>query len=184
VADAGYSNLTQFQACEDLGITAYVPPNRARNTQGDGALFDRSRFSYDAERDEYRCPNDKRLALKQLNAHDQNRIYAARPDDCAVCPFKSQCTQAQQRYVSRHTHEAAFERMQTRLAQAPAMMAHRRKAVEHPYGSLKYWIMGHARFLMRGLEGASTEMALAVSAYNLKRVMNILGVSGLMAMMA
>jgi len=138
VADAGYSNLTQFQACEDLGITAYVPPNRARNTQGDGALFDRSRFSYDAERDEYRCPNDKRLALKQLNAHDQSRIYAARPDDCAVCPFKSQCTQAQQRYVSRHTHEAAFERMQTRLAQAPAMMAHRRKAVEHPYNSLPY----------------------------------------------
>ncbi len=74
--------------------------------------------------------------------------------------------------------------MQAQLTQAPAMMARRRETVEHPYGSLKYWIMGHARFLMRGLEGASTEMALAVSAYNLKRVINILGVPALMEMMA
>ena len=184
VADAGYSNLTQFQACEDAGITAHVPPNRAPNHQGDGTLFERSRFSYNAEQDDYVCPNGKRLALKQLNARDQNRIYAASADDCAACALKSHCTQAQQRYVSRHTHEAAFERMQTRLAQAPAMMARRRETVEHPYGSLKYWIMGHARFLMRGLEGASTEMALAVSAYNLKRVINILGVPTLMEMMA
>ena len=36
VADAGHSNLTQFQACDDAGITAYVPPNRAVNNQGDG----------------------------------------------------------------------------------------------------------------------------------------------------
>lgn len=184
VADAGYSNLTQFQACEDAAITAYVPPNRARNTQGDGTLFDRSRFSYDAERDDYLCPNGKRLALKQLNAHDQNRIYAAKPDDCRVCPLRSQCTQARQRYVSRHTYEAAFERMQARLAQAPAMMARRRETVEHPYAGLKYWIMGHARLLMRGLEGAGTEMALAVSAYNMKRTVNILGVPALMAMLA
>ncbi len=183
-ADAGYSNLSQFQACDDAGITAYVPPNRAVNNQGDGTLFDRSRFSYDAERDEYVCPNGKRLALKQLNAHDQNRTYAARPDDCAACVLKPQCTQARQRHLNRHLHEAASERMQARLAAAPDMMAQRRALVEHPYAGLKYWIMGHARLLLRGLEGASTEMALAVSAYNLKRVINILGVPALMEMMA
>lgn len=184
VADAGYSNLTQFQACDDAGITAHVPPNRAHNTQGNRTLFDRSRFSYDAERDEYVCPNNQRLTLKQLNAHDQNRIYAASPGDCDECPLKPQCTQATQRFVSRHTHEAAGERMQARLVAAPDMMARRRALVEHPYAGLKYWIMGHARLLMRGLEGAGTEMALAVNAYNLKRVINIVGVPALMVMMA
>jgi hypothetical protein len=68
VADAGYSSLTQFQACEDAAITAYVPPNRAPNHQGGCTPFDRSRFIYDSERDDYLCPNGKRLALKQLNA--------------------------------------------------------------------------------------------------------------------
>lgn len=84
VADAGYSNLTRFQARDDAGISAHAPPNRSQNTQGDGTLLDRSRFPYDAERDEYVCPNGKHLALKQLNAHDQNRIYVATPDDCAA----------------------------------------------------------------------------------------------------
>ena len=73
--------------------------------------------------------------------------------------------------------------MQTRLAAAPEMMIKRRSVVEHPYAGLKYWIMGHARLLMRGLVGASTEMALAVNAYNLKRVINILGVPALMEIM-
>ena len=97
-------------------------------------LFDRSRFSYDAERDDYLSPNGKRLTLKQLNTHDHNR----KPDECIACPPKSQCTQARQRYVSRHTHEAAFERMQAPLAQAPAMMAWRRETLEHSYAGLKY----------------------------------------------
>lgn len=102
-------------------------------------MFAREQFIYDAEHDEYVCPNDKRLALKQLNVHDQNRIYAAKPDDCATCTLKPQCTQAKRRLVTRHDHEAAFERMQARLAAAPDMMAQRRALVEHPYAGLKYW---------------------------------------------
>ncbi len=183
VADAGYSNLTQFQGCENAGITAYVPPNRALNTQGDSKLFDRSRFDYDAGHDEYRCPNGCCLALKQVNAHDRNRIYAARAADCAACPLKPQCTEVTQRYVSRHEHEAAGELMQTRLALAPEKMQERRSIVEHPYAILIYGIMGHARLLMRGLEGSGTEMALAVHVFNLKRVINILGVPALLALM-
>lgn len=184
VADAGYSNLAQFQGCEDAGVTAYVPPNRAVNTQGDGALFDRSRFAYDATQDTYTCPNGKRLTLKQHNAPGQHSVYAAAVEDCAACPLKPQCTQAARRHISRHMHEDAAVRMQARLAAAPEMMRRRQAIVEHPFAGLKYWIMGHARLLLRGLEGASTEMALAVSAYNLKRAINILGVPALMARLA
>lgn len=142
-------------------------------------MFDRSRFDYDAEQDEYRCPAGHRLVLKQQNARDRNRIYAANAADCSGCPLKSQCTKAERRHVSRHEHEAAGERMAARMAGSPDKMVARRSLVEHPYAVLKYWIMGHGRLLMRGLRGAGTEMALAVNVFNLKRAINILGVAGM-----
>ncbi|MCQ4323791.1 IS5/IS1182 family transposase [Stutzerimonas stutzeri] len=173
VADAGYSNGAQFQACEEAEITAYVPPNRAINNQGDGQHFDRSAFVYDAQQDHYLCPAGHVLKLKQLNRG--HRLYTAHADDCASCPLKTQCTQARQRYLRRHAHEDAFERMEQRLETRPEMMNRRRSIVEHPFGNLKQWLLGNGRFLLRQLGGTRTEMALAVQAYNLKRAINVLG---------
>lgn len=172
-ADAGYSNGEHFQACEDAQITAYVPPNRAINTQGDGQQFERDAFTYDEPSDRYQCPAGKMLTLKQLNRG--SRIYAANPHDCDRCPLKPKCTQAKQRYLSRHAHEAAFERMEQRLAAHPQMMLRRRSIVEHPFGNLKQWLFGNGRFLMRHFSGARAEMSLAVQAYNLKRAIKVLG---------
>ena len=84
-------------------------------------------------------------------------------------------TKAKRRHVSRHVHEAAFERMHQRMQAHPEMMVRRRSIVEHPFGNLKQWILGNGRFLLRQLRGARTEMALAVNAYNLKRAINVLG---------
>jgi transposase len=181
-ADAGYSNGAQFQACEDAGITPFVPPNRAINTKGgEEQSFDRTLFSYDEESDRYQCPNGKLLTLKALNKGD--RIYHAEVDDCAACPLKNRCTKAERRYVSRHAHEAAFERMEQRMKANPGMMANRRSIVEHPFGNLKQWVFGNARFLLRQLKGTRMEMALAIQAYNLKRAINVLGMRGMMALM-
>lgn len=172
-ADAGYSNGEQFQACDDAKITACVPENRGINNKGgDTPLFDRSAFSYDAENDQYQCPAGKWLLFKQVSG--LQRIYAVQ-DDCAGCPLKSRCTKAKRRHVSRHVHEAAFERMHQRMQAHPEMMLRRRSIVEHPFGNLKQWILGNGRFLLRQLRGARTEMALAVNAYNLKRAINVLG---------
>lgn len=180
-ADAGYSNGEQFQACDEAGITAYVPANRGINNQGDGpALFDRSAFTYDAETDQYQCPAGEWLPLKQVNG--KQRIYAARTD-CSACPLQPQCTKAKRRHVTRHAHEAAFERMQQRMQAHPEMMVRRRSIVEHPFGNLKQWILGNGRFLLRQLQGARTEMALAVNAYNLKRALNVLGARRLIELM-
>ena len=181
-ADAGYSNGEHFQACEDAKITAYVPPNRAINTQGDGQHFERSAFTYDEQSDCYQCPAGKALTLKQLNRG--SRIYAANPQDCAACPLKANCTQAKQRYLSRHAHEAAFERMGQRLAAHPEMMLRRRSIVEHPFGNLKQWLFGNGRFLMRHFSGARAEMSLAVQAYNLKRAINVLGARRMIELLA
>ncbi|MNI01776.1 hypothetical protein D3C73_546300 [compost metagenome] len=157
-----------------------MPPNRSVNPGGE-ELFERKDFTYEAEHDRYQCPAGKWLTLKQRNKGD--RIYQADVGDCAACPLKSRCTGARRRYVSRHAHEEAFERMEQRMLAHPQMMASRRSIVEHPFGNLKQWVFGNARFLLRQLEGARAEMALAVNAYNLKRAISVLGARQLMALM-
>jgi transposase len=177
VADAGYSNGEQAKACEAQGILPHVPANRAVNNQGDGSLFDRSAFSYQPELDCFVCPEGKTLRRKQLYRRDRAVFYQARASDCAICPLKPRCTQAAQRIVSRHLDEDVLDRMHQRAT--PAMMRLRRSTVEHPFATLKYRIFGHPRLLLRGLTGARTEISLAVMAYNLKRMVNLLGGSRL-----
>lgn len=179
VADAGYSNGAQFEACEQAAITPFVPLNRAPQHAG-GPFFGSARFQYDCSSDTYRCPAGKMLVLKQVHRTQLHRVYAARADDCASCALKPSCTSAKQRYLQRHWHEEAFERMQKRLAQAPQMMTRRRSLAEHPFAQLKYGVMGdRGRLLLRGLKGARAEMALAVLARNLKRAIAILGARNL-----
>lgn len=181
--DAGYSNATQFEACEAAAITPFVPLNRAPQHAG-GAYFGTDRFHYDQPSDTYRCPAGKILVLKQLNQTRLARIYAAQASDCSVCALKKRCTGVKRRYIQRHWHEAAFERMQQRLAANPQMMGLRRSLAEHPFGQLKRWVLGDGPLLLRGMQGARTEMALAVLARNLRRVMNILGNRNLIASLA
>ncbi|NRF37016.1 transposase, partial [Bacillus velezensis] len=133
-ADAGYSNGEQFQACDEAGITTYVPENRGINNQGaDTPLFDRSVFRYDVQNDQYQCPAGQLLPLKQVQG--TQRIYAPR-SDCSACPLQAQCTKAKRRHVTRHANEAAFERMRQRMQAQPQMMVRRRSIVEHPFGNL------------------------------------------------
>jgi transposase len=173
IADAGYSNGEQAEACEAKGILPHVPANRAVNNQGDGTLFDRTKFTYQAESDTFLCPAGQTLARKQLVRKDRSVYYIGQPEVCGSCALKSRCTTSSQRLVSRHLHEEALQRMQQRAT--PEAMRLRRSTVEHPFANLKYRIFGHPRFLLRGLRGAQTEISLAVAAYNLKRMRNILG---------
>lgn len=173
IADAGYSNGEQAEACETKGILPHVPANRSGNNQGDGTLFDRTKFTYRAESNTFLCPAGQILVRKQLSRKDRVVIYAGQPDVCGSCALKSQCTTSSRRLVTRHLHEEALQRMQQRAT--PEAMRLRRSTVEHPFANLKYRIFGHPRFLLRGLRGAQTEISLAVAAYNLKRMRNILG---------
>ena len=181
IADAGYSNGEQAEACEAKGILPHVPANRAVNNQGDGTLFDRTKFTYRAESDTFLCPAGQTLARKQLVRKDRSVYYMGQPEVCGSCALKSPCTTSSQRLVSRHLHEEALQRMQQRAT--PEAMRLRRSTVEHPFANLKYRIFGHPRFLLRGLRGAQTEISLAVAAYNLKRMRNILGGQRLTSML-
>lgn len=182
VADAGYSNGEQAERCEQQGIVPHVPANRAVNNHGGGKLFDRAEFHYDEKTDTFRCPAQQILKRKQLSRKDRAVVYAAAPQDCGACALKAHCTDGRQRFVTRHLHEAALQRMQQRAT--PEMMRLRRSTVEHPFASLKYRIFEHPRFLLRGLAGAQTEISLAVIVYNLKRMMKVLGGSRLQLALA
>jgi transposase len=182
VADAGYSNGEQLAACEAVQITAFVPPNRSVNNQGGGLLFQKDRFTFNAEQDGYRCPANEFLARKQVMKRDRAVIYTTTA--CPECPQKAKCTNAQQRYVSRHLDEVALEAARLRCAAEPQKMKDRRAIVEHPFGNLKGHIFGNARFLIRGLAGVRGEMALGVLAYNFRRVTNILGIPAMLAALA
>lgn len=173
VADAGYANGQQAQALEDQGVQVHVPVKRSLNNQGDGELFDRACFTYDASADAYVCPADKLLQRKQVNRKDKMVVYAAQPSDCGACSMKGRCTASARRMVSRHLYEQALERIHQRAT--PAAMRLRRCTVEHPFAALKFHIFEKPRFLMRGLRGAGTEIALATLTYNLKRALAVLG---------
>ena len=173
VADAGYWNGAQAAACEAQGILPQLPANRGVNSRGDGTLLERTEFTYQPESDTFLCPAGQTLARKQRMRKDRAVLYAAQPEVCRACPLKSPCTVWSRRTVTRHLHEEALQRRQPRAT--PEAMQLRGATVEHPFANWKYRIFGPPRFLLRGLRGAQTEISLAVAAYNLKRMLNILG---------
>jgi transposase len=182
VADAGYSNGHQAASCEAQGIVPHVPANRSINSQGDGTLFDRTAFHYDEKTDTFLCPAKQRLTRKSVVTRKKSVLYAASAEVCSVCPLKERCTNTSRRWVQRHLHDDTLKRMGQRAT--PDVMRLRRSTVEHPFATLKYRIFGYPRFLLRGISGAQAEISLAVMAYNLKRMLKVLGGTRLAAALA
>jgi transposase len=169
--DAEHALIVAQQVTDQAADNRSLQP--MRNYLGDGTLFDRSEFTYQPESDTFLCPAGQTLARKQLSRKDRAVYYAGQPEVCGSCALKSRCTTGSRRSVTRHLHDEALQRMQQRTTRE--VMRLRRSIVEHPFANLKYRIFGHPRFLLRGLRGAQTEISLAIAAYNLKRMRNILG---------
>jgi transposase len=181
LADRGYYSGPEIRACELAGITAYVPKPLTSASRKKG-LFTKRDFVYVTKNDEYLCPAGERAILRFATVeHDMNlRVYW--PSACPRCPLKARCSPSDYRRIRRWEHEHVLEAMQRRLDRKPEAMTIRRSTVEHVFGTLKHW-MGSTHFLTRTLGRVSTEMSLQVLAYNLKRVMNMLGVARTMKAM-
>ena len=178
IADRGYFKGEQILACQEAGITAIVPKTSTSSAKAEGR-FDKADFVYDPAADEYRCPANQRLVWRFARVEGglmMNRYWSSA---CSQCAIKAQCTPSEHRRVSRWEHQAVLDAMERRLDRAPDSMRIRRQTVEHPFGTLKAW-MGATHFLTKTLDRVSTEMGLYVLAYNLKRVMKILGSEALM----
>lgn len=181
VADRGYYNGVELKACEDQGIATLVPKPMTSNAKAEGR-FDKADFIYIARDDEYQCPAGQRAIHRFTTDEKGQQIRLYWSSACPRCPMKARCTTSAYRRIRRWEHEAVMETVQQRLDQQPDAMKLRRRTVEHVFGTLKHW-MGSTHFLTRRLAHVGTEMSLHVLAYNLKRVMRILGIGPLMQAM-
>ena len=173
VADRGYYSGPQIKACHDAGIATILPKPMTSNAKAEGR-FDKADFIYVVRDDEYQCPAGQR-AIYRFSEEDKGLLLRRYwSSACPRCPMKAQCTPSPYRKISRWEHESVLEAVQRRLDKQPQAMTLRRRTVEHVFGTLKHW-MGSTHFLTRTLANVSTEMSLHVLAYNLKRVMSILG---------
>jgi transposase len=174
VADRGYYKGPELLRCEDAGIATIVPKPLTSNSKADGR-FDKRDFIYDASSDTYRCPAGERAIWRFSTAEDGMTLHKYWSSACPKCSMRSDCTTSTYRRIGRWDREEVFDRVQQRLDQMPDAGRIRRRTVEHPFGTLKAW-MGATHFLMKTLPKVQTEMSLHVLAYNLKRVMQMMGV--------
>jgi transposase len=182
VADAGYHERTELKACEEAGITTYVPaPGTSSGRGADGrAVYPKEQFIYEAANDCYRCPAGQTLPhAASGQKHGKPCDYYSNPSACETCPHRTACTTSTYRKLSRLADEAVVERQAQRVAACPGLVAWRKEIVEHVFGTLRTW--GHDRFLCRGLPMVRAEFSLSALAYNLRRALTVCGVPALLA---
>ena len=174
VADRGYFNGEEILACEEAGITVTLPKPMTSNSKAEGR-FGKQDFRYVAEADVYVCPAGERLAYYYTTEDKGSVVHRYVTNACRHCAIKHNCTKGKERRISRWEHEHVIDAVQRQLDEHPEKMRQRRETVEHPFGTIKAR-MGATHFLMKTLPRVASEMALHVLAYNLTRVMNIMGV--------
>src|SRR5262252_2424762 len=179
LADRGYFNGDQVLSCEGTGVAPIVPKTLTSGNAKRG-LFTRQDFIYDAEHDHYTCPAGAELTkIHRRVDHTEDFDRSRHPSACSTCPLRPRCTPTQRRIIKRWGHEDVLDRMQDKLDRRPDAMGVRRQTVEHPFGTFKSW-MGSTHFLTRTLKRVRTELSLHVLAYNMKRVIAIIGVGPLL----
>jgi transposase len=179
LADKGYFSALEILACHKAGITATVPRSDTSGARSKGH-FVKADFAYDHEADVYRCPAGQALTYRTMSEQQGLLMRRYWTNACKGCDLKNRCTTGHERRVSRWEHEHLVEASNARRRSPAAPMSVRRSTVEHPFGTIKSWT-GSCHFLTRRLRGVRTEMALNVLAYNIKRMMALVGIKGLMA---
>ena len=181
LADAGYFSGKKILECDEADITATLPKPLTSGNWLKG-MFVKQDFRYVADDDVYICPAGESLTYRFTNVEKGLTLRRYWTNTCQTCAIKDRCTEAKQRRITRWEHQHVVEAVERRLDENPERMYIRLNTVEHPFGTIKSW-MGATHFQMKTLKKVGTEMALHVLAYNLKRVMNILGIGPLIAAM-
>lgn len=178
IADRGYFNGAELLSCHEAGITATVPRPETSNNRKKG-MFVKADFVYDASADTYLCPARKPLAYRYTIEEKGLMLRRYWRSDCPSCPLSDKCTTGKERRITRWEHEHLIEAINSRMEDNPNLMRTRRCTVEHPFGTIKAW-MGSTHFQMRRLKNVRTEMAVHVLAYNIKRMINMIGAGALL----
>jgi macrodomain Ter protein organizer (MatP/YcbG family) len=183
VADQGYYHGREVKACVDAGLSPLVPRPLTSANEARG-LFTKDDFVYQPAADAYRCPAGETLTYRTTTLELGRRIKNYRTSACGACALRSRCTRNRDgRKITRWVDEHVLDAMAARLRRDRALFARRKELAEHPFGTMKRG-MDQGYFLLKGLRKVRGEFSLTVLAYNLKRVLNIVGVPGLLAAVA
>ena len=177
-ADLGYYKIKDIEQYEAAGVTPYVP-KPLRGSAVKNGFFTKEQFHYDADADVLICPGGQKLEPKyKRKIRDNDAIGFVNLSACKACDLRARCTNAAFRKVTRYANEAILDRVAARLAANPDVLDQRRESVEHPFGSIKQW-MGQRDFLTRRIENVRGEFSLTALAYNIRRALTLVGVTGL-----
>lgn len=181
VADRGYYSGEEIKSCKESDIKTYLPrPQMSGNLKK--GLFAKRDFIYKPDDNEYECPAGERLTARHIYKEKGKRIRRYTSSSCIRCLTKPKCTTGIYRNINRWEHEEILDELESRMDHEPEMMKVRRSTVEHPYATLKMW-MEYTHFQMKTIKRVSAEMSLHILAYNIKRVMNIMGTKALIEAM-
>ncbi len=180
VFDKGYYTAEQIHDTQQLGVTTHVcipapasnAPDKAYNVSG---------FQYDKQQDTYQCPAGNTL-ISNGNWYQKKsyKVKQYKTKSCKDCPVKSSCTKSKsQRIIERHEFAKALSINKKNIANNPEIYAQRQAIVEHPFGTMKRgWGFDHI-MTKKFKERASSDVGFVFTAYNLRRLINIIGVSQL-----
>ena len=182
IADKGYFSGREILSCHEAGITTTVPRPETSGNRKKG-MFVKTDFKYEADRDVYRCPAGNELAYRYTREEGGLKVRRYWINACQYCALQHRCTGGKERRITRWEHEHLVDEMRERLSGDCDPMTLRRCTVEHPFGTIKAW-MGATHFQTKRLKNVRTEMALNVIAYNIKRVISLVGVRRLLAALA
>lgn len=182
VADTRYYKSKEILACDKAGIAVTIPKSPASNAGARGR-FDKADFAYLAADDVYRCPAGQLLTYRFTGQQDGKAMRSCWSGACGDCALKDKCTPEKAHRIRRWEYEDVRDRVQKRLEEDPSKLALRCMTVEHPFGTIRAW-MGASHFRIRRLKNVRTEMALHVLAYNMKRVIRMMGAAPLLKAMA
>ncbi len=178
VADAGYYNTQTLREVTQKGTQVIVPTPRTGNAWGTPEAFEKRVFRYDSEQDCYWCPQGYRLKWIKQDRRRAGHVYTIeKVEYCRACPQWGVCTQAKAgRSIVRLEQEELREtlRQQFEQPETKKVFARRKAVVEHPFGHLKR-NLGMRTFLLRGFLGVKAEFALGATAFNLTRMLRLLG---------
>jgi hypothetical protein len=179
VADKGYFSGREILACHEAGITTTLPRPETSANRAKG-MYVKADFAYEAAADVYRCPAGEALTYRYTTEEAGLAVRRYWTNACKRCQLKARCTTGSERRITRWEHEHLVDEMRDRMSRDPSLMALRRSTAEHPFGTIKAW-MGATHFRMRRLKHVRTEMSLHVLAYNIKRMIALIGVRRLLA---
>lgn len=185
IADKGYHNGEQIHQCNEEGIITIVAQREIANSKQKGTtpeyLIDK--FNYNKEEDSYTCPSGQILTTngKWYEVEKEGKKYKCkkyRTEECKTCPVKDLCTSGKRRVIERKDFTQSVEDNNKRYRDNQALYKTRQELIEHVFGTIKRgWGYNHTN--LKGLEKVNGEMALIMTAYNIRRCISILGIETL-----